>query len=110
RLAHEVDAEVRDDAVEPSEEAGAPLKRPEALEDTKESVLDELASVVLVADQGVSDREGAPLVTFDQRPERGGVSCLRLRDERTIFFRLPGPDLLGVGRRDASLIHRTRIR
>jgi hypothetical protein len=57
RLANEVDAEVRDDAIEPREEAGTALEAREALVDAQERILDQLACVDLDADDMHSDRE-----------------------------------------------------
>src|ERR1019366_8319549 len=57
-LALEVDAEVRDDPVEPREEARAPLKVGQALVRTQERVLNDPARVVFVANEGGSEGHG----------------------------------------------------
>ena len=64
RLSDEVDAEVGDDAIKPGEEGRAALEGVKAFEDSKEGVLNELAGVVLVANEGKCDREGSALVAF----------------------------------------------
>ena len=103
-LSYEIDAEVRDDAVQPGEEARPPLKAGQVLEDTKERVLDELPRVVLVPDQGERDGERATLVAFDELPKCPHVAGLRLRDKRTVFLRFPSPVPLLVGRPEGRTV------
>jgi hypothetical protein len=87
RPSHEVDAEVGDDAVQPGKKTRPALERTKALEDSEESLLDNLVGIVFVVHERVRDRVRPSLMTFDERPECGGISSLRLRDERTIFLR-----------------------
>jgi hypothetical protein len=62
------------------------LEGPEALIDAEEGVLDELPSVVFVADERERDGERTALVPFDEPSKRHLVSVLRARDELTIFL------------------------
>src|SRR5688572_17069551 len=88
RFAHEIDGEVRDDSVEPGEEARGPLEGLEAAVDAKEGFLDDLARVVFVPDEPHGDREGTALMPLDETAEGVGTTCAGLGDEDTIFFGL----------------------
>ena len=81
RLADHVDREVRDDAVEPGEEARASLEGRQPLVDPEKCLLNDLTGVVLVANETEGDAERPALVPFDERTERGSVTlsgCLEL--------------------------------
>jgi len=55
----------------------------------EKGLLDDLSSVVLVADEADRDRESAPLVPLDQRAKRALFSGLGSNDESTIFLGFP---------------------
>ena len=67
--------------------------------------MNDLARIVLVPDEPEGHGKGAPLVTLDESSKRTHVSCLRLRDERTVFLRFFRPFLRTVGRRSGRAIH-----
>jgi len=104
RPASVIDAEVGDDAIEPSEKGRIALKSRQTLECTQESFLYDLARVVVVADERNGHGESAALVTLDQTTKRGEIAKLRQLDEGTIFRCLLGSSVLGVGRPAAPRI------
>jgi hypothetical protein len=70
--------------------------------------LNELTGVVLVADEAEGDREGPPLVAFDELPEGSAVTSLCSGNEGTIFLGFFDAllFLVQVGRGRKSRIHR----
>jgi hypothetical protein len=96
-LSHEVDGEVVDNSIEPSEKRRTTLERSKPSVNPKESVLYELAGVIFVADETESDRERSALMPLDELAERGLVAFLRQNDKLTVLFRL-SPSGLAVGR------------
>jgi len=86
RLAHEVDRQVGDDSIKPGEKARPPLEAVEASVNPQESFLDQVASVVLVADHPQGNGERASLVALDEPAEGGCVSSLGSLNENTVFL------------------------
>jgi len=86
-LSHEVDREVGDDAVQPSEERRSAVKRIEPAVDAQKCLLDDLTGILLITQEAKGDREGAPLVTLHQLLKCEFVAFLGAFDEDTILLR-----------------------
>ncbi len=85
-LAHEIDREIGDDAIEPGEKARAAVKRVETAINAEECFLDDFPGVIFVAHQTERDGERSPLVPLHQLSERRSIAGFCTFDEGTVFF------------------------